>query len=175
MSFARVRALAIVGALVTCAAILVAVTLFKDKQRGEVTAGTCPKDAVIVDIRLPEPKEVKINMVDATGTSGTLGNVTEQFKHRQFQVTRQPAPEATINKVAILRYGPKAVGGAWLVRAYFLDDAVTTFDIKRTDDTVDVVLGAGFKKLATATEVGQALAQLGRPTQPPGTCATVGA
>ncbi|MBT8224825.1 MAG: LytR C-terminal domain-containing protein [Dactylosporangium sp.] len=170
MSFARVRALAIVGVLVTCAAILVAVTLFKDRQRGPVNEQSCPKNAVIADVRLPEPRDVKIVFFDATGTSNTAANVRAELRHRQFQVTRSEEPLERTDKVAVLRYGPKAVGSAWLLRAYFLNTAETAFAIERTDDTVDVVLGGGFKKLATATEVGQALAQLGRPQEPSGTC-----
>ena len=170
MSFARVRALAIVGVLVTCAAVLVAVTLFKDKQRGPIVTESCPKNAIIADVRMPEPKDVKINFFDGTGTSSVASGVSEELKHRQFQVTKRETVKP-ISKVAILRYGPKAVGAAWLLKAYFLDSAETAFDIKRTDDSVDLVLGGGFKKLATTTEVGQALAQLGRPLRPPGTCA----
>ncbi len=75
-----------------------------------------------------------------------------------------------VTKVAALRYGPKAVGAAWLLRAYFLNQADPQFDTKRTDDVVDVVIGTAFKQLATTTEVNQALAQLGDPVLPPGTC-----
>ena len=70
----------------------------------------------------------------------------------------------------MLRYGPRAVGGAHLLRAYFLDDAATEFDPKRTDDVVDVVLGNGFQQLATTTEVNQSLADLGSAQLPPNTC-----
>lgn len=171
MSFARVRALAIVGVLVTCAAILVAVTLFKDHQRGTLATDACPKGAVIADVRLPEPKNIKIMFFDSTGNPALASSTSEEFKNRQFQVTVKDV-EKTNNKVATLRYGPKSVGAAWLLRAYFLDSADTEFDIARTDDdTVDVVLGGGFRKLATTSEVGQALAQLGRAENPSGTCA----
>jgi len=171
MSFARVRALAIVGVLVTCAAVLVAVTLFNDKQRGPITTASCPKDAVVADVRMPEPKDVKVNFFDGTGTASVAFNVGEDLKHRQFQITKKDTV-TPIKQVAVLRYGPKAVGAAWLLKAYFLNDAklASQFDIKRTDDTVDLVLGSAYKSLATETQVGQALAQLGRPSSPPGTC-----
>lgn len=172
MSFARVRALAIVGVLVTCAAVLVAVTLFKDRQRGPIEQASCPKNAVIANVKLPVPKDVKVTTIDATGTASMTSSVTQQLRNRQFQVTQSKRSEDPIDEVAVLRYGPKAVGSAWLLKAYFLNKAETAFDIERTDDTVDLVLGSAFKKLATATEVGQALAQLGRPTEPPGTCAS---
>jgi hypothetical protein len=92
--------------------------------------------------------------------------------NRKFKVDKSgndPLKKAVTN-VAALRYGPKAVGKAWLVRAYFLNEAKIEFDIKRADDTVDVVLGTKYLELATQTEVKQALTQLGNPVLPPGTC-----
>jgi hypothetical protein len=44
------------------------------------------------------------------------------------------------------------------------------FDLKREDDVIDVVIGGNFKTLATPTEMRQAVALLGHPTLPPGTC-----
>lgn len=75
-----------------------------------------------------------------------------------------------VDGVAVLRYGPKMVGAAQVVNAYFLNAATLEFDIKRTDTTVDVVLGPSFRKLATQTEEKQALAAAGRATPPNGTC-----
>jgi hypothetical protein len=98
--------------------------------------------------------------------------VAEDFKNRKFTVvnTGNDPKGKRVDQVAILRYGPKAVGAAWLLRAYFLDQATREFDINRKDDLVDVVLGNQFKQLATVTEFHQALAQLGSPTLPEGTC-----
>ena len=173
MSFARVRALAVVGALVVAAAIFVTVALIKDRQSGPGQASGCAKDAVVANIRLPEPQDVKINVYSAANKSSAVANdVTNDFKNRKFKVDKHGADplKKAVDGVAVLRYGPKMVGAAWLLRAYFLDEANTDFDIKRTDDSVDVIIGAKFKQLATITEVNQALAQLGNPTLPPGTC-----
>ena len=72
---------------------------------------------------------------------------------------------------AKLHYGPKAVAGASVVRAQFIgQDDPGGFDLKRTDDSVDVVLGSSFKELGSKTEVNQKIAQLGNPSPPPGTC-----
>src|SRR6266508_966864 len=51
-----------------------------------------------------------------------------------------------------------------------LANQVKTDDVNRKDDIVDVVLGTQFRQLATVTEFHQALAQLGNPTLPEGTC-----
>ena len=62
----------------------------------------------------------------------------------------------------MIRYGPKAVGAAWVMRSYFLDEAATEFELDRDSDVVDIVLGDRFQELATRTEVNQSIAALGR-------------
>jgi LytR cell envelope-related transcriptional attenuator len=173
MSFARVRALAVVGALVVAAAVFVTVALLKDRQNEPTEARGCAEGAVIADIRLPEPQDVKINVYNATDKPGLATEVRTDFENRKFKIEKHGNDPANkrVAEVAVLRYGPKAVGAAWLLRAYFLNEATTEFDAKRADNVVDVVIGAKFKQLATTTEVNQALAQLGNPTLPEGTCA----
>jgi hypothetical protein len=173
MSFARVRALAVVGALVVAAAIFVTFALIKDRQSGPSVASGCDDGAVVANIKLPEPQDVKINVYAAANKStATANDVKNDFKNRKFQVDKSGADpqKKNVEGVAVLRYGPKMVGSAWLLKAYFLAEANDEFDIKRTDDTVDVIIGAKFKQLATITEVNQALARLGNPRLPPGTC-----
>lgn len=175
MSFARIRALAVVGALVIAAAITVTVTIVKDRQDGSITAtGGCAAGEVPANPKLPEPKDVKINVFNATDKAGLASVVAADFKNRKFKVVKDPTNDP-LNKrvegVAVLRYGPKMVGAAWLLRAYFLNQAQTELDLKRTDDVVDIVIGLQFRQLATVTETNQALARLGSPTLPNGTCA----
>lgn len=173
MTFARIRALALVGLLAVSAMVLVAMALVKDRQAHGVIATGCPKGAVLADTRLREPKDVKINVYNSTDRPDLALQVATELEHRKFKIVNKPSNDPKgkrVDQVAVLRYGPKAVGSAWLLRAYFLDQAVPEFDINRTDDAVDVVLGTQFKKLATVTEFNQALAQLGNPTLPKGTC-----
>jgi hypothetical protein len=173
MSFAKVRALAVIGALMLAALIFVTVALVKDHQSGPSSAAaTCGKDAVVANIKLPEPQDVKLNVFNATDKPGVATAVKDDFANRKFQVGKtgnDPAKKA-VDGVAVVRYGPKVVGAAWLVNAYFLNQAKPEFDIKRTDDVIDVVIGPQFKQLATITEVNQSLAQKGNPVLPPGTC-----
>ena len=173
MTFARVRALVVVGMLLVVAAILVVFTFVKDSQRNPKVAAGCPEGAVVVDARLPdENKEVKLKIFNGTKEPGLAEQVASDFAHRGFAVDkkRSNAPKA-VDAVATLRYGPKAVGDAWLIKAYFLQEATTEFDRNRDDDVVDVLIGAKFQQLATETEVRQALTLLGNPIPPPGTCA----
>lgn len=170
MSFARVRALVVVGLLGVLALVFVVVALVKDTQSGVATAENCPKGWPLADVTLREPKDVKINVFNATDEAGLAGGVADDFRNRKFQVKKEGNAPKKVDDVAVLVYGPKGVGSAHLLKAYFLNNAEPKFDIKRKDDTVDVVLGNGFQQLATTTEVNQSLGDLGSPEAPPGTC-----
>lgn len=177
MSFARVRALAVVGVLFLCAAVFVVMALIKDSQTA-TTTGKCPADYVRVDLRLPEEKNIKINVYNATDRPGLAESVATDFENREFTVVNKPKIDQAndplkkkVDDVAVLRYGPKGFGSAWVLRAYFLAEAETEFDPEREDDVVDVVLGSKFKQLGTITEVNQSLAAQGNPKPPKGTCA----
>lgn len=171
MSFARVRALVVVGALALAALIFVVVALVRDTQTGPVEAQGCPDGYVLARVTLPEPKDVKINVLNATPSTGLGGQVAEDFTNRQFQVEKVAAERRQVKEVAVLRYGPEAVGAAHLLRAYFLNAAVPQYDPKRKEDVVDVVIGTAFQELGTVTEVNHAVAALGKPELPPGACA----
>jgi hypothetical protein len=171
MSFARVRALAVVGALFLCAVVVVVMAMMRDTQT--VAQGTtgCPPDHVPADLRLPVEKDIKINVLNATGQSGLGEQVAADFRNREFTLVKEPTNDKRrVEGVALLRYGPKAVGAAHVLRAYFLDEAELEFDIKRDDDVVDVVIGQKFRQLGTVTEVNQAIGQLSEPELPKGTC-----
>jgi hypothetical protein len=109
---------------------------------------------------------------NATDKPGLANQVGEEFRSRKFTVINQ-ASDPTGRKlqgVAQVRYGPKTVGTAWVVRTYFLNEADLVFDINRKDDVVDVVVGANFLQLGSPTEVNQALSAAGTPRLPEGTC-----
>ena len=169
LSFARVRAIALVT-LLTAAAV-VAVTMALGREIDEsVVADQCPEGFVLVQLRLPEASQVKINVYNATTRVGLAGQVADNFANREFQVLDRDDFDNEVEGVAELHYGPAAVGAAQLVGAYFLHESTRVYDIDREDDVVDVVLGAEFQQLATPTEVSQAIAAAGNPVPPAGTC-----
>jgi hypothetical protein len=173
MSFARVRALVVVGAMVLFALVFVVVAVVRDTQSGTDAAKSCPDGYALANIRLREQKDVRINVFNATDTPGLATKVGTDLKNRKFQVVKEgndPLKKG-VDGVAVLRFGPKAVGSAHLMRAYFLDQATVEYDPKRADDLVDVVIGNAFQQLATLTEVHQSLVELGGPQLPPQTCA----
>ena len=64
---------------------------------------------------------------------------------------------------------------AWVVRAEFLlADPNSTqgmhFSLTNKSKVVQVVIGTGFRQLGAKTEVNQAIAALGTPPAPAGTC-----
>lgn len=170
MSFARVRALVVVGLLSMFALVFVVVALIRDSQTGNEALADCPPGYQRANLTLREPKDIKINVYNATETQGLAGSVAQEFKNRKFQVVKQGNDKKGVDGVAVLRYGPKAVGSYHLLRAYFLDEAEPEYQPEREDDVVDVVIGAEFQQLATTTEVHQALVELGRPELPPQAC-----
>jgi hypothetical protein len=170
MTFARIRALAIVGALVVAAVVFVLVAIGKDRQTHGSVARGC-RTGVVANLRLPdEPKDIKVNVFNATDHKALAQTVANELKGRKFNVGKVGNEAKRVDGVAVLRYGPKTVGSAWVIRAYFLNEATLEFDIKRGDDVVDVVLGQRYRQLASFTEVRQSLAQAGPADLPKGTC-----
>lgn len=170
MSFARVRALVVVGVLAVAAVVFVIVALVKDSQQDAVASG-CPAGSVLADIRLPDdPAEVTVKVYNATSISGLADRVTNDFTNRKFKAQKPAESRTKFTGVAQLRYGPAAVGKAHLLKAYFLAQAVPLYDPKRKGDVVDVIVGSQYKQLATTTEVNQSLVELGEPDVPPGAC-----
>ncbi|GAA0800281.1 LytR C-terminal domain-containing protein [Spirilliplanes yamanashiensis] len=170
MTFARVRALVVVGVLAVAAVIFVVVAIVRDTQRGAVAGETCAEGQPRANLTLPEPKEVKMKVFNATENDGWATQISEDFKNRGFQAQKPQNDRKQVEKVAVLRFGPKTVGAAHLLDAYFLNEAETQYNPKRTDDLVDVVIGTQFRQLATLTEVNQALVESGQPDLPPGAC-----
>ena len=172
MSFARVRALVVVGVLAVAAIVFVVVALVRDTQGGVSADDGCPDGAPLAVVSLPDdPDQVKIKILNGTSTAGLAEKVTTDFKNRGFVMQKPGQSKTKFDRIAIITYGPKAVGDAQLIRAYFLGKAKPHYVAKRTSDVVDIVIGAEYQQLATSTEVNQSLVELGEPELPPGACA----
>ena len=171
MSFARVRALVVVGVLAVAAVVFVVVALVRDTQGDAVAGGGCPDGSVMANVTLPEdPEDVTVKVYNGTKTPGLADNVTNEFKNRRFKTQKPAENNKKVKGVAVMRYGPEAVGSAWLLRAYFLNQADVQYDAKRKGAIVDIVVGSDFQQLATTTEVNQSLVELGEPEVPLGAC-----
>lgn len=174
MTFTRVRALIIVAVLFITAGVVVIMAIGRDRQTQQTTQSSCPPGLVPAKIKMPERNEVTINVFNGTSRVDLAQQLRGEFKTRGFNVNPPPTtpPEAkTYDQIALITYGPDAVGAAWLVSAYFLvNEADMDFDIHRKGAEVDVLVGEKFLQLATSTEVNQSIAAIGNPGLEEGTC-----
>ena len=173
MTFARVRALIVVAVLFITGGVVVIMAIGRDTQTQASTGSACAGGLVPAKIKMPERNQVTLNVYNGTSKVGLAEQVGGEFKNRGFNIAKtETAPDnRKSDQIAVITYGPDAVGAAALVSAYFLvDEAKMEFDIKRKGAEVDVVIGTRFQQLATTTEVNQSIAALGNPQLPPGTC-----
>ncbi|MBB4692658.1 LytR C-terminal domain-containing protein [Paractinoplanes abujensis] len=172
MSFTRVRALVVLVALAVAAIIVVVVAVARDTQADAAAGQDCPPGAPRVSLTLPdEAAQVKLRVLNGTKTAGTADQVTEDFKNRGFVMQKPARSKNKLATIAVVRYGPKTVGAAHWIRAFFLGEAEPQYSATRTTDVIDIVIGEQYRQLATRTEVNQSLAQLSEPELPPGSCA----
>jgi hypothetical protein len=172
MSFARVRALVVVGVLAIAAMIFVVVALVRDTQSDADTSGGCPEGATLVNVQLPDDTDqVKLRILNGTDTPDLAEKVTTDFKNRGFAMQKPAESKSKFDRIATINYGPKAVGNAQLVKAFFLGKAKPQYNPKNQTDVIDIVIGSEYQQLATSTEVNQSLVELGEPEVPPGACA----
>ena len=173
MTFTRVRALIFVAVLFVTAGVVVLTAINRDTQVLP-PADKCAPGDIRANISVPERNQVTINVFNGTSRIGLAEQIGGEFTNRGFTVAKmESAPEDELyDGVAVITFGPDALGASWLVSAYFLaDEAEMNFDRERTSAEVDVTLGGKFQQLATSTEVNQSIAQKGSPELYPGTCA----
>jgi len=129
----------------------------------------CPSGAIPVQLLITDVSRITVNVYNGTSQPGLGTTVARELTSRRFTIAAVRTADNGPYPQTLIRFGPEAVGAAWLLRAYF-PDARSEFNSARLGAPVDVVLGASFRNVPTATEVNQAVAQLGRPVAPPGTC-----
>ena len=86
-------------------------------------ARSCPAGWAIADLQLRPPEEVKINVFNATDKPNLANAVASDFGNRKFKVQKKGNDKKAVESVAVLRFGPKSVGSAHLLKAYFLNEA----------------------------------------------------
>src|SRR5690606_13294285 len=161
LSFARVRAIAIVTVMIIVAVVLVFRALERDEDL-PVEAEGCPEGFVPADLTLRDARDIRINVDYGTDQVGLANQVGENFANRGCEVRE--------DEVAVPPHGPAAVGGADVLQAYSLHTAVSPFQVDGGGDVVGVGRGPGSRPLAPGTEGRQAIAGSGNPQLPAGTC-----
>ena len=154
------RVLSVVLVIVVLAAGAFAAWWFLVRQSPTPTRVACPPPPTAAK-PLPAPvaaKTVKLNVYNATARSGLAGSVSTIFSTRGFgigAVSNDPA-KRKVTAAAEIRHGPKGVRAARTVGAH-VDGTVVMVPDRRTDATVDIVLGAAWTKVRTPQAAAAAL------------------
>jgi hypothetical protein len=122
------------------------------------TPSPCVTEMVPTSQTLPPPTKVKVNVYNATSTSGLASKTASALEEAGFKigkVANDPVGR-TITGVAQIRYGPKAVKRAQLL-AYYVPGAELV-ELTRKGLKVDLAMGNSFTGLAGEQEVNDALA-----------------
>jgi hypothetical protein len=171
MSLARVRALVVLGLLVLMAAVAAGWAIAKDTETAPRRAAPCIKSTVPFSGAIPESAaDVRVNVYNATSRIGLANTVADELATRDFTVGRigndplQRMVEAPVQ----IRYGPAGAGAAQMLRAWF-PGAEPTLD-RRSDATVDLVLGLRYAGFTTAADHEVERARLGAPSRPHELC-----
>jgi hypothetical protein len=168
--------------LVIAALVLTLITTSRDTQTHASYLSSCPAKSVpVVTNPLPPRNNITLKIWNGANQPGLAETVAEDLQHRGYNVEKvgDKDNKPTFNGVANIYFDPSTVAAAWVVRAEFLmTDAsqihAMKFNIKSKSKVIDVVIGKGFRQLGARTEVNQAIAALGTPPAPTGTCAQNG-
>ncbi len=100
------------------------------------------------------PGQITVNVYNATTRAGLAADTAKTLKGMGFvvgSVSNDPLKKK-IDGIGELRYGPNGQNGATIVQAT-LPGSANILDT-RADATVDLVLGNGYKAMATPTATG---------------------
>lgn len=125
---------------ILAAAFYYASTYFR---ASEPAAGPCTTLLAVTELR---PADISLNVYNATKQQGLARDVGAVVTSRGFQlksVANDPLKK-TIKGVAELRHGPEGLESAKVLQRH-LPGSVLVAD-KRQGDTVDLVIGNGFRK-----------------------------
>lgn len=127
-------------------------------EAADATPSPCVTTSVTPAEVLPKPAKVKVNVYNATGTSGLASKTANELEGRGFQVRKvanDPVGKS-ITGVAQIRFGPKGEPSAQLLLLYVPGAELVELD--RKGRNVDLATGDGFTGLAPQPEVAAALA-----------------
>lgn len=153
----------IVGAVaIAVAAVIVAVRLLGGPQDAAETPEAAPEPSCTTVMTMPRdtlpvPAKVRVNVYNATDTSGLASKTARELKKRGFaikEVANDPVG-MPIDGVARIRYGAAGAARAELL-AYYVPGAELV-ELDRPGTKVDLAIGALFDGIAPQTEVDAAL------------------
>jgi hypothetical protein len=151
-----------VGLLVVVALVFGVRSLLGGGSASSADASTeptpCVTQTVTLANSLPTAGDVKVNVYNATATSGLAAKTASALEKRGFQVGHvgnDPAGKP-VTGVAVIRYGPHAEMQAQLLQLYV--PGAELVKVGRGGKKVDLVMGQGFTDLAQQSDVDTQLA-----------------
>jgi len=149
--------------LLVALSVLAAVVWWRVLHRGggESTAAACPAGVQAGAVKL-DPRRVKVRVYNATEKGGLARTVADQLRRRGFSIaatSNDPLSDTReVSGVGEVRYGSSGAQQAVLVSWQF--PGIRLAEDPRTDAIVDIAVGPGFRRLATAAQVTQAKRKL---------------
>lgn len=114
----------------------------------------------------PRPRQITVNVYNATPRSGLAKAAADELKERGFAIGKvgnaPPAYDKKVPGTGILLGAPEANEGAFRVLATQLRGTQLKNDTRETAD-VDLILGTAFKTLAAKKNADAALAVMAQP------------
>jgi hypothetical protein len=127
---------------------------------------------------LPQPAGVTLNVFNATPRGGLAKNTADELVRRGFKVsTFGNAPtnyDKKVTQSAVLVAGPAGEAAAREASTQVAGSSVT-IDPHRKGTSVDLMIGNGFRSLATLSDAAKARVVAANPPPPKPVCTTVSA
>ena len=126
-------------------------------EESSTTPTPCVTETVAAGDLLPKPADVKVNVYNATATSGLASKTASALEKRGFvvaDVANDPVGRP-VTGVGQIRYGPKAEQQAQLLLLYVPGAELVQLD--RKGRKVDLSTGDAFTGLATEQQVNDGL------------------
>jgi hypothetical protein len=100
-----------------------------------------------------DPADTFVNVVNGTARRGLAAAVAKELQHRKFMVgtTSTESEAAPINAVAYVRYGSAGRAAALTVARQF-PGSIRLVRIKRSDDSVDIVIGQKYAGMVSRSQ-----------------------
>jgi hypothetical protein len=138
------------------------------RATGRPTGTASPKTTASPKaVVLPNPRQIRVNVYNATKRSGLARATSVELASRAFAigaVANDPLKK-TVAATAEIRYGPAGANGAKVVAAQ-VPNPVLVVDARR-DTSVDLVIGEGFSALNTPAQAALLLKPSPSPTASP--------
>ncbi|MCW6006284.1 LytR C-terminal domain-containing protein [Micromonospora sp. CPCC 205371] len=172
MTYGRVRAIVLIGLLTVVGGIVALVTLVADNQAADGASAGCKPGQPYADTEIRQEDKITVSVYNGTGRAGVADAVAADLSDRGFKakVEKNDPNQDEVDGIGMVRFGPEGVGSAQVVRAYLFGAATREYDPDKKGAVVDLIVGKDFVELARLTDKNIALADLGQPEAPAGTC-----